>query len=108
MSQLDLSRWYYPPGRPVEEGRVFSDPSQAPHGWSVDPSPPKDGTEPEPVISAADFEAAVSTAQSLSERLAEADARIADLESALAAAKPAKAKGKAADPAATETPADGK
>ncbi len=103
MAELNLARWYYPPGRPVEEGRIFDDPSKVPAGWGVDPTPPKDPSDPVAIVSPEDYEAAVSTAQSLMQKLADADAKIAELEAALAAASKPKGKGKAS---AAEAPAD--
>jgi hypothetical protein len=86
MASVDLSRWYYPPGRPVEEGRVFADPSLVPAGWGVDPSPPAVGAELLPnVVDRAEFDAAVTHAADALDLLEKANARIAELEAQVAA-----------------------
>jgi hypothetical protein len=109
MAELALARWYYPPGRPLDEGKIYDDPAKVPAGWSPEPSPPPLGEEPAPetaetpAISPADYEAAVKTAADLHERLQAADAEIADLRAQLAAGSTKSKKGKAA---ASDAPAD--
>jgi hypothetical protein len=109
MAALALPRWYYPPGRPLDEGKIYDDPTRVPAGWLPDPSPPPPGEEPAPLapeapaISPADYEAAVKTAADLHERLQAADAEIADLRAQLAAATAKPKKGKAA---ASDAPAE--